>query len=131
MYLITKDEINSIAFTTAINPNIIKDADIMQVENYILKLTNQTIYDGMKNNTPDYAELLNDYVKPYMAYAIKVLTLNNTLADTGLTGDEIYSIKQGIRSAVFNKNHHFSYLSNYLFSNYGIPRKSISGFIIS
>jgi hypothetical protein len=129
MYLISASEVENIAFTTPPATGTIKDGAIATSDNEILSLVGQSIYDGMKSKTTDPV-LLESYVKPYMAFSIKLTTLNTKLSDGGLTADETYLYQQAIKSTLFNKKTYYSLLTSYLSANYGIPRKIISGFII-
>jgi len=131
MYLISESEVNTIAFVTPLETGTIKEDAIKTVDDSILNMVGQSIYDGMISKAPADTQLLYNYVKPYMAFAIKIITLNTIMSDGGLTPDEINSYKQAIKSADFNKKQYYSLLTNYLASNYDIPRKSISGFIIT
>jgi len=130
MYLISVSEVENIAFTTPPAAGTIKDGAIATSDNEILDMVGQSIYDGMQSKAPADIKLLEDKVKPYMAFSVKVISLNTQLSDGGLTPEEAYSLQQSIKSALFNKKYYYSLLSNYLSVNYGISRKIISGFII-
>jgi hypothetical protein len=130
MYLISQSEVENIAFTTPPAAGTIKDGTIATADNEILDMVGQSIYDGMQSKVPEDMTLLEDKVKPYMAFSVKVIALNTQLSDGGLTPDEAYSLQQSIKSALFNKRFYHTLLVNYLAKNYGISRKIISGFII-
>ena len=130
MYLISESEVENIAFITPPDTGTIKEGAINSVDNSILNMVGESIYEGMQSKAPADVTLLETYVKPYMAFSIKIISLNTKLSDGGLTPEEAYSLQQSIKSALFNKKYYYSLLSNYLSVNYGISRKIISGFII-
>jgi hypothetical protein len=129
MPLITPTDINTIAFITPIEETKFKTDNINLVENKVAS-TLGDFYNQVIDSPENYTELLTTYIKPYMAYAIKALTLNTILSDGGLSAEEINSYQTAIASANMTAKNHYSQLIKVLSSDYGITRKLMSGFII-
>ena len=131
MALITAQEINNIAFISAIPESNFKTDTIQLVENKVKHILTPSFFDEVVNNQSNYQNLINQYIKPYMAFMIKAYTLQTIISDGGLSFDEVNSYKTAITSAGSTAQSYFNQLINHLQSSYGITRKIISGFTVS
>ena len=85
MALMTAAEINTIAFLTPIDPKLILEEIIISAQSkYIVPVITQPIYDDLSVHPAIYTKLVNDYIKPYLAFCVKLLLYNQYLTETGL-----------------------------------------------
>jgi hypothetical protein len=100
------------------------------VNNKVRSLLGKKLYKKVLNNPDDYAVLLNDYIKPYMAFAVKTLTMYTIISDSGLSPDEVISYQNAVKSAEKASLYHYEQLIKEISENYGFDRKLMSGFIV-
>ncbi len=76
--LITKAEIITLAYNRKIDENQIKDAVIDSAEfKYIRQILTENFYDYVVANTSTFTTLIDDYIKPCLAYFVKYLAFND------------------------------------------------------
>ena len=74
MSLITASEVNSLAFNSQIDSALIRDEIIMIAETkYIIPAVTQAVYNDLLVHPGFYATLIQDCIKPYLAYCVKFL----------------------------------------------------------
>lgn len=136
--LITKQEILDTAYisTSFTVDNILDSAIITAQMTYAREAMSAPLYDDLVANptTPEYAELLSDYVKPFLAFAIKSILFYQQIYESGTTPsvDEklVYSEIFLIAKSKYNLLQ--QYCSQMGFSKYTQPQRIIkSGFLIS
>ena len=136
MPLITPTEVNTLAFITPVDPALILEEIIMAAETkYIASAVTQLVYDDLSVNTGLYATLISDYIKPYLAFCVKLLLYNQYLTETGTFDiptqqrwdvvQEIIVISKAKKTLLVN------HLSAALYPLYVAPvNKRITGFIV-
>lgn len=83
MNLITASEINTIAFVKTLDPALILPMFISSAETkYIIPLVTQSVYDLIKAAPENYTVLLDDFIKPYLAFCVKYMFYNQLLTET-------------------------------------------------
>ena len=84
MSLITPSEVNAIAFITPLDPSVILEEFIATAEaKYIVPAITQPIYDDLFLNPALYATLIEIYIKPYLAFCVKLMLYNQLLTESG------------------------------------------------
>ena len=84
MPLITPTEVNLLAFITPIDPVSILIEFILTAEaKYIVPALTQPVYDDLSVNPGLYTTLIDEYIKPYLAFCVKLMLYNQYLAETG------------------------------------------------
>ena len=136
MPLITPTEVNTLAFITPVDPALILEEIIMAAETkYIAPAVTQLVYDDLSVNTGLYTTLISDYIKPYLAFCVKLLLYNQYLTETGTFDiptqqrwdvvQEIIVISKAKKTLLVN------HLSAALYPLYVAPaNKRITGFIV-
>ena len=136
MPLITPAEVNTLAFITPVDPALILEEIIMAAETkYIAPAVTQLVYDDLSVNTGLYTTLISDYIKPYLAFCVKLLLYNQYLTETGTFDiptqqrwdvvQEIIVISKAKKTLLVN------HLSAALYPLYVAPaNKRITGFIV-
>jgi hypothetical protein len=136
MPLITPTEVNTLAFITPVDPALILEEIIMAAETkYIAPAVTQLVYDDLSVNPGLYATLISDYIKPYLAFCVKLLLYNQYLTETGTFDiptqqrwdvvQEIIVISKAKKTLLVN------HLSAALYQLYVAPvNKRITGFIV-
>ena len=136
MPLITPTEVNTLAFITPVDPALILEEIIMAAETkYVAPAVTQLVYDDLSVNTGLYATLISDYIKPYLAFCVKLLLYNQYLTETGTFDiptqqrwdvvQEIIVISKAKKTLLVN------HLSAALYPLYVAPvNKRITGFIV-
>jgi hypothetical protein len=134
--LITPTEVNTLAFITPVDPALILEEIIMAAETkYIAPAVTQLVYDDLSVNPGLYATLISDYIKPYLAFCVKLLLYNQYLTETGTFDiptqqrwdvvQEIIVISKAKKTLLVN------HLSAALYPLYIAPvNKRITGFIV-
>ena len=136
MPLITPAEVNTLAFITPVDPALILEEIIMAAETkYVAPAVTQLVYDDLSVNPGLYATLISDYIKPYLAFCVKLLLYNQYLTETGTFDiptqqrwdvvQEIIVISKAKKTLLVN------HLSAALYPLYVAPvNKRITGFIV-
>ncbi len=129
--LITPDEINTIAYITPapladFKPSIIKTVEEVDLEIIIGKVLLATI----QANPIGFPNLIESYVKPFMAYRIKYLTLRLKISDQNLTPDELASLLESMYQAELIAKANNSNLQSYVYNTYQITPTIVAGIII-
>jgi hypothetical protein len=118
MALISAPEVNTLAFVNQLDPALILPQFIESAQTkYIVPVVTQDILDLIIATPGDYTTLVDDYVKPYLAFCVKYMFYNQLLTETQLfpTSDaqredaireiqEICSIRLGLLQAYLNEN---------------------------
>jgi len=83
MALITPSEVSSIAFVNALDPTLILPEFIASASTkFIVPVVTQPVLDSIDAAPADYTLLVNDYIKPYLAFCIKYMFYNQLLTET-------------------------------------------------
>jgi len=85
MALITASEVNTLAFVNQLDPALILPQFIESAQTkYIVPVVTQDVL-GLIDATPgDYTTLVDDYIKPYLAFSVKYMFYNQLLTETQL-----------------------------------------------
>jgi len=137
MSLITPTEVNTLAFITPVDPVSILEEFIVTAEaKYIVPAITKPVYDDLSVNPGTYAMLVEDYIKPYLAFCVKLLLYNQYLTETGtfsIPAQQRWDVIQEI--TVISKakqNLLVDHLSPSLYPLYVAPaKKRITGFLIN
>ena len=136
MPLITPSEVNTLAFITPVDPATILEEIINTAETkYLVPVITQPVYDDLSVHPGMYTTLVNDYIKPYLAYCVKYLLYSQYYSETLSTSnfdksrEEIVNNTNVILQA--KKDLLKTNLTNGIYPLYSLPvKKRISGFII-
>ena len=132
MSIITASEVNSLAFNNQIDSALIKDEIIMIAEiKYIIPAVTQAVYNDLSVHPGIYAMLITDYIKPYLAYCVKILLYSQYQLELtpNLQRADIVSELNLIVQA--KKDLLVIHMANGIYPLFKSPgRKRISGFII-
>ncbi len=83
MPLITSTEVISIAYITELDPTMIKDEIIATAERkYIRPILSVPLYEDVIANQQQYSTLIEQYVKPCLAFYVKFSMMNQQLIET-------------------------------------------------
>ena len=83
MPLITSTEVISIAYITELDPTMIKDEIIATAERkYIRPILSVPLYEDVVANQQQYSTLIEQYVKPCLAFYVKFSMMNRQLIET-------------------------------------------------
>ena len=136
MPLITPTEVNTLAFITPVDPVSILEEFIVTAESkYIVPAITQPVYDDLSVNPGIYTTLIDEYIKPYLAFCVKLLLYNQYLAETGtfsIPTQQRWDVIQEITVIAKAKNNLLvNHLSPSLYPLYAAPyKKRITGFLI-
>lgn len=117
-FLITPEEVSSIAFVNALDPALILPIFISSAESkYIVPIVTQVIITDITIHPDNYTTLVNDYIKPYLAFSVKYTFYNQLLTETDTfpTSDQqraaaiqevmaIMEVSRGLLSKYLNAN---------------------------
>jgi len=85
MPLITPTEVSQIAFVNALDPALILPEFIASATTkFIVPVVTQSILDSIDATPSDYTILVNDFIKPCLAFAVKYMFYNQLLTETQL-----------------------------------------------
>ena len=85
MPLISSSEVSSIAFVNALDPTLILPEFIASASTkFVVPVVTQTVLGSIEATPADYTILVNDYIKPYLAFCIKYMFYNQLLTETQL-----------------------------------------------
>ncbi|MBC8147298.1 MAG: hypothetical protein H8E98_04880 [Bacteroidetes bacterium] len=140
-YLITKQQINSIAFITPISVVAFKDVVILSVQESDVQnalgseLYNQVIIPGDElSYNPAFTDLVTKYIQPFMAFKIKSITLALTLAESADTIEAFNMLKESVYTAKATADSYYATLLSYVSSFYSAVSSEkpslISGFLV-
>ena len=118
MPLITATEVSQIAFINALDPALILPMFISSAETkYIVPIVTQAVITDITANPDNYTTLVEDYIKPYLAFSIKYMFYNQLLTETDTfpTSDQqrtaaiqeviaIMEVSRGLLSDYLNAN---------------------------
>jgi len=83
MPLITSTEVISIAYITELDPTMIKDEIIVTAERkYIQPILSAPLYEDVVSNQQQYSTLIDQYIKPCLAFYVKFSMMNQQLLET-------------------------------------------------
>ena len=83
MPLITATETIAIAYITELDPTMIKDEIIVTAERkYIRPILSAPLYEDVVANQQQYSTLIDQYVKPCLAFYVKFSMMNQQLLET-------------------------------------------------
>ncbi len=118
MALITASEVNTLAFVNQLDPALILPQFIESAQTkYIVPVVTQDVLDLITATPENYTTLVDDYIKPYLAFSVKYMFYNQLLTETQLFAisneqredaineiREICSIKLGLLQNYLNEN---------------------------
>jgi hypothetical protein len=85
MALITPQEVNTIAFVNQLDPALILPQFIESAQTkYIVPVVTQDVLDLIDATPESYTTLVDDYIKPYLAFSVKYMFYNQLLTETQL-----------------------------------------------
>lgn len=88
MPLITASEVIEIAFASNIDPLLIKESNIKYAEErYIPAIITKDLYNLVIASPGSYTTLINNYIKPCLAYFVKYVSMNQLLIETANFND--------------------------------------------
>ncbi len=129
--LITPTEINDIAYITPTDVADFKPSIIKTVEEVELPIIiGEVLLNMIQSNPSGFPNLIESYVKPFMAFRIKYLTLRLKISDQNLTPDELNSLLESTYQAELLAKANNSTLQNYVYSTYNIMPSIVAGIII-
>ena len=137
MPLITATEINSIAFSTPIDPALISDEFISAAETkFIIPAITKLVYDDLSLHPGIYITLIADYIKPYLAYCVKFLMycqyLNEPAVDANTLQQRGDIVNESSTISQLKKTLLIDHLSTGIYPLYVSPvKKRITGFLIN
>jgi hypothetical protein len=83
MSLISSSEVSSIAFVNALDPTLILPEFIASASTkFIVPVVTQPVLDSIDAAPSDYTTLVDGYIKPYLAFAVKYMFYNQLLTET-------------------------------------------------
>jgi hypothetical protein len=83
MALITPTEVSSIAFVNSLDPALILPEFIASASTkFVVPLVTQSVLDSIDITPGDYTTLVDDFIKPYLAFAVKYMFYNQLLTET-------------------------------------------------
>ncbi len=83
MSLITPEEVSAIAFVNSLDPALILPMFISSAETkYIVPLVTKVVINKITETPNDYTTLVDDYIKPYLAFSVKYMFYNQLLTET-------------------------------------------------
>lgn len=132
MALISASEVSTIAFVNALDPALILPMFISSAQTkYIVPLVTQPILDKVEATPSDYITLIDNYIKPYLAFSVKYMFYNQLLTETDTfpTSDqqrtaavqEVLSIMEVSRTLLSD------YLNAEIFTNPTVVTKKVVG----
>ena len=132
MALISKSEINEIAYLIAIPEDDFKDSVISTVQEVDLRsILTAPLYDALIADPASYVQLLNDYCKPYMAHRIKELTMALQKSEDPTTSTRASEIVDAdVKYQADIAGQHYQNLNLYIARTYSIGARWVSGIII-
>jgi len=136
MPLITPTEVNTLAFITPVDPVSILEEFILTAESkYIVPAITQSVYDDLSLNPGIYTTLIEVFIKPYLAFCVKLLLYNQYLSETGtfsISTQQRWDVVQEISVITMAKySLLINHLSPSLYPLYVAPsKKRITGFLI-
>jgi len=118
MSLITASEVNTLAFVNQLDPALILPHFIESAQTkYIVPVVTQDVMGLIEATPGDYTTLVEDFIKPYLAFSVKYMFYNQLLTETQLFAisneqredaireiQEICTIKLGLLQAYLNEN---------------------------
>jgi len=137
MPLITATEIVSIAFTNALDPLKIKDDFISAAETkYLIPVTTQDLFDLVIATPGDYTTLIDDFIKPYLAFAVKYMFYNQLLAETSVfpvsDSQRIAALQEIFEILSIKKDSLLAWLNTNIFQTTPIvPPRRVGGMLLS
>jgi hypothetical protein len=83
MPLISSSEVSSIAFVNSLDPALILPEFIASASTkFVVPLVTQSVLDSIDITPGDYTTLVDDFIKPYLAFAVKYMFYNQLLTET-------------------------------------------------
>ena len=136
MSLITAQEVSTIAFVKTLDPALILPSFISSAEaKYIVPLVTKTVLDQVEATPGNYTSLVNDYIKPYLAFAVKYMFYNQLLTETDTFPPDAQrsdALQEVLNLMEINRERLLTYLNeNILPVPENSSRKLISGFRIT
>ena len=135
MPLILPSEVSQIAFVNAIDPALILPEFISSAQtSYVLPVVTQSVVDNIEANPTAYDTLLNTYIKPYLAFAVKYMFYNQLITETSgfaVSNEQRVAALQEIIAIIQIKQTLLkTYLNENIFeSPVTTEKKSVSGFL--
>ena len=137
MALITPTEVNSLAFVNSLDPALILPEFINSAQTkYVIPVVTNKVMDDIDATPEDYTTLVEDYIKPYLAFAVKYMFYNQLLTETQLfpTSDDqrIAAIQEILQIMEIKRALLLEYLNTSIFDVPLVqPKPSIAGIFLS
>jgi len=136
MSLVTPQEVSTLAFVNALDPALILPMFISSAETkYIVPLVSQVLITDIQANPGNYTTLVNDYIKPYLAFAVKYMFYNQLLTETDTFPPEAQrsnALQEVLNIMEINRVRLFNFLNaNILVKTEISSNKLISGFRVT
>jgi hypothetical protein len=136
MSLITPTEISTIAFLNALDPALILPMFISSAQTkYIVPIVTTDLITKITATPSDYTTLVEDYIKPYLAFSVKYMFYNQLLTETNSFPPEEQrsdALQEVLNIMEVNRELLRSYLNtNNLGSPVSASSKLISGFRVT
>jgi len=136
MSLITATEVSTIAFVKTLDPTLILPMFISSAESkYIVPIVTTDLITDIQANPGNYTTLVNDYIKPYLAFCVKYMFYNQLLTETDTFPPDAQrsdALQEVLNLMEINRERLLAYLNeNILTMPENSSRKLISGFRIT
>jgi hypothetical protein len=136
MSLITPSEVSAIAFVNTLDPAQILPVFISAAETkFIVPTVTQALIDKIVASPSSYTTLIDNYIKPYLAFAVKYMFYNQLLTETNTfppDNQRSDALLEVLNIMEVNKEQLRLYLNaNNIITNATSSNKLISGFRIT
>ncbi len=137
MPIITAKEINAIAFTEPIDLALINDDIIIAAEGkYLISAITKPILDDLSVHPGNYINLVDNYIKPYLAYCVKIVLYSQYINESSSDAINVQQRENIINEANLISQTKRTLLVNHIISgSYGLyvnpVKRRINGFLIN
>lgn len=137
MALITPSEVSQIAFVNSLDPTLILPEFIASASTkFVVPVVTQSILDSIDAAPGEYTMLVEDYIKPYLAFAVKYMFYNQLLTETQLfpTSDDqrVAAIQEILSILEIKRDLLKTYLNDNIFESPVVEtRPSVAGIFLS
>jgi len=136
MPLITVTEVSTIAFVKTLDPALILPSFISSAESkYIFPIVTTDLITKIIATPSDYTTLVEEYIKPYLAFAVKYMFYNQLLTETDTFPPDAQrsdALQEVLNLMEINRERLLNYLNANMLGVLRISsKKLISGFRIT
>ena len=136
MPLITVTEVSTIAFVKTLDPALILPSFISSAESkYIFPIVTTDLITKIIATPSDYTTLVEEYIKPYLAFAVKYMFYNQLLTETDTFPPDAQrsdALQEVLNLMEINRERLLNYLNANMLGVLTISsKKLISGFRIT